>query len=96
MAMVVLSVAMITSQQATSAVLPAKQRPLTTPMRGTRPERREKVVKVVTTSVVVMTSEVGTQVTQVETQVEISEVTQVVTQVVMKAVEISNSNELRI
>ena len=46
MATVVRSVAMITSQQATSAVLPAKVRPLITVTSGTRPESWEKRVNV--------------------------------------------------
>jgi len=46
MASVVRSVAMITSQQATSAVLPAKVRPFTTATSGTSPLNRENCVKV--------------------------------------------------
>ena len=44
--MVDASVAMITSQQASRAVLPAKQRPLFTPTRGMSPESFENWVKV--------------------------------------------------
>ena len=46
MAMVELAAAMITSQQAKSAVLPAKQRPELTPTSGTRPLSLENSVKV--------------------------------------------------
>ena len=45
-AMVEPSVAMITSQQASRAVLPAKQRPLLTPISGTRPLSLENRVNV--------------------------------------------------
>ena len=41
-------VAMTTSQQPSSAALPAKQRPATMPISGTRPLRRAKLAKVVT------------------------------------------------
>ena len=46
MPMVVFLVAMITSQQPSSAALPAKQRPATMPTSGTRPERRANCPKV--------------------------------------------------
>ena len=40
------AVAMMTSQQPSSAALPAKQRPATTPITGTRPDSRANSTKV--------------------------------------------------
>jgi hypothetical protein len=48
MPMLLERVAMITSQQPSSAALPAKQRPATMPTTGTWPLRRAKLAKVVT------------------------------------------------